>query len=385
MTGGAAGPEYGRYESMPSTPRRLPRFGGGLPAALVLALALSAPGGPLAADGPVTVRDDNGNVVTLAKPAERVAALPPPLGTFAVSIAGGPRRIVAVHPWSKEAMLQGTLARYFPDLRDMPTGAVGQGHMPNIEELIRLRPDLVFQLGMAGNAAVESIRAAGLPVLAINVSGNKDVNWIEMLGKGLGAEPRAGAILAWRTQVQHMIEERLRDLPAAHRPSVVHISRFRPMLSVVAGGHFRNWQIELAGGVNPAAEIPQISAVIEPEMLLVWNPDVILLNAFETGLRPDDLYRDARFSTLSAVVNRRVYAWPIGGDRWEAPTQESPLGWMWLSALLHPARFDWAMDVEMAKAHTLLYGHSPTPEEMRATLRLHDNAGSAGYERFDIR
>ncbi len=335
------------------------------------------------AEGPVTITDVNGDSVTLKRTAERVAALPPPLGTFAVSVSGGADRIVTVHPWSKAAMLRGTLAGYFPKLRDLHAGAVGQDFMPNIEELIRLSPDLVFQIGSFGKAQVDLIRSAGLPVLTINITGGDDaVDWLPMLGAAFGTDRRARAILNWRLAVKARIEAATRDLPRSRRPTVIHISRFHSALAVVGGAHIRSWQIELAGGINLAAGIKRFNAQIDAEQLLSWDPDVILLNAFEENLKPADIYGDPRFAGLSAVVHRRVYAWPLGGDRWEAPTQESPLGWMWLSRLLQPDLFSWSMADEIVKGHMLLYGHSPPLGMIPAILRVRDNAGSRDYERL---
>lgn len=364
-----------------STPKRVAS-----PTILAVALLAGASAPQAGGAEGKTVTDPNGNSVTLARAAERVAALPPPLGTFVVSVAGGPERIVTVHPWSKAAMLRGTLVEYFPKLRDLNAGAVGQDFMPNIEELVRLAPDLVFQVGSFAGAQTDLVRAAGLPLLTINITAGDDaVAWLPMLGAALGAETSARDILAWRMSVRSAIEAVTRDLPQKARPTVIHVSLFGSALAVVGGAHIRSWQIGLAGGVNLAAGFRQVNVQIDPEQLLAWDPDVILLNAFDDELRPSRFYEDPRFAGLSAVINRRVYAWPIGGDRWEAPTQESPLGWMWLSRLLQPQLFDWSMPDEIARGHTLLYGHAPSPARTWEILRMRENAGSKDYERLFAR
>lgn len=334
-------------------------------------------------DWPRTITDVNGYRVTLDGPSQRSAPLPPPLGTFAVAISGGTDRIVAVHPWSKSVMQEGVLQDYFPAVADIPTGAIGAGFMPNVEELLLADPDLVFQVGFVGDDVVEPITAVGLPVLTIDIGSRDDArDWIPMLGQVYGEEHHARAILDWRDRTQEQITHTLADLDPANRPTVAHLTAYGQQLRVVGSGHFRNWQIRLAGGVNVAEELDTGAQSISPEQLLVWDPDIILLTAFQPDLVPEKLYSDPIFQDLTAVEQRQIYAFPVGGDRWEAPVAESPLGWMWLSELLHPEIFDWPLKAEISAAHQLLYDHQPNPDSFARMLRMKDNAESLNYDRY---
>ncbi|WP_375568835.1 ABC transporter substrate-binding protein [Ahrensia marina] len=354
-----------------------------LVAGVLAAAALAGATLGKADDAPVTITDVNGNTVTLAAPSVRSAPLPPPLGTFAIAIPGDADHLVAAHPWSKAVMMQGSLSGYFPNLVDLPTGAIGGGFVPNIEELLATDPDLVFQVGFMGEDVLAPIMATGLPVLTINVTANDDaVDWIPMMGAAYGVEDRAQTILSWRQNTLASITETLADLPDEGRPTVAHLARYGDALRVVGGGHFRSWQIEAMGGVNVAAEVPQRSAEISAEQLIVWDPDVILLNAFQPELTPQMVYDNPVLQSLTAVRERQIYAFPVGGDRWEAPVAESPLGWMWLSELLHPDRFQWDYTAEITSAHQLLYGHAPEAGDIARMLRIDANQNSAGYERF---
>lgn len=331
----------------------------------------------------VTVTDVNGFSVTLTEPSQRSAPLPPPLGTFAIAIPGDADHLVTAHPWSKSVMMQGSLAGYFPSLAELPTGAVGGGFVPNIEELLATDPDLVFQVGFIGDDVLAPIIAAGLPVLTINVTANDDaMDWIPMMGAAYGVEDRADRILSWRQETLASITRILADLSDEDRPTVAHLARYGDALRVVGGGHFRSWQIEAMGGVNVASDVRQRSAEISAEQLIAWDPEILLLNAFQPDLTPQMVYNDPVLQSLRAVRERRVYAFPVGGDRWEAPVAESPLGWMWLSELLHPDRFRWDDTAEITAAHEMLYGQAPSPGAIGQILKLDANQGSTGYERF---
>lgn len=332
---------------------------------------------------PRTITDVNGYSATLAAPSERSAPLPPPLGTFGIAISGGAERVVSVHPWSRAVMLEGSLVDYFPSVADISTDAIGAGFVPNIEELLASDPDVVFQVGFLGPDVLDPITAVDLPVLTINVTASDDArDWIPMLGEVYGAEDHAQAILAWRDDVQAEITDSLAGLAPEDRPTVAHISAYGEQLRVVGGTHFRSWQIELAGGINVAAEIDHRSQQISYEQLLAWDPDIVLLHAFQADLVPQMIYDDPLLQDLTAVQDRRVYAFPVGGDRWEAPVAESPLGWMWLSELLHPEIFDWDLEAEIAEAHQLLYGLSPDSDAYERILKVAANSGSEGYDRY---
>nr|WP_163502169.1 ABC transporter substrate-binding protein [Halomonas socia] len=321
--------------------------------------------------------------MALDAPAQRSAPLPPPLGTFAVAISGGTERVVTVHPWSQAVMQAGALHDYFPGVTDIPTGAIDAGFMPNIEELLASAPDLVFQVGFLGEDVLQPIAAAGLPFLTIDVTPNDDArDWIAMLGEVYGEEAHAKAILEWRDAVQAQIVEALAELTTEDRPTVAHVSGYGEQLRVVGGTHYRSWQIEMAGGMNVASDIAHHSQAIGPEQLLVWDPDIILLHAFQADLVPQMLYDDPLLQDLTAVRERRVYAFPVGGDRWEAPVAESPLGWMWLSELLHPEIFAWDLRAEISAAHELLYGHTPSEGAYARMLRVSANEGSEGHDRY---
>ncbi|MGO7165380.1 hypothetical protein ACCS78_41040, partial [Rhizobium johnstonii] len=58
------------------------------------------------------------------------------------------------------------------------------------------------------------------------------------------------------------------------------------------------------------------------------------LNAFEAKLNVDWVYNDPILSLTNAAKSKRVYKMPLGGYRWDPPSQESPLSWMWTANLL---------------------------------------------------
>ncbi|CAB3738667.1 corrinoid ABC transporter substrate-binding protein [Achromobacter denitrificans] len=331
---------------------------------------------------PVAFNDMLGNAVSLPAPTQRAVTLPMPAGSLLISLDGGVAHLAGMHPNAHELMRDGPLARIFPAIAAVRTDVTRSGFVPNVETLLMMQPDLVWQWGHMGDDLIAPLRNAGLPVAAL-VYGTEDRTreWIRLIGLSLGQEARAQAQLQWRDRVRAGIRAVTDGLPAGERPGVLYLSRYAPQLRAAGGNTSFDDDIALAGGRNVSASIASGQAV-NMEQIMAWAPDVILLNNFEPGLTPDTLYGDPLFADIPAVRDRRVYKVPLGGYLWDPPSQESPLYWQWLSQVLHPDRFAWPLRDDLARAYAELYGHHPAASEIDAVLRVEMNRGGAGYDRF---
>ncbi len=82
---------------------------------------------------------------------------------------------------------------------------------------------------------------------------------------------------------------------------------------------------------------------------------------------PSDLYNDPRWQSVDAVKNHRVYRTPLGGYRWDPPSHESSLSWLWLTGLLQPERARDNLRQAMRDWFGFLYSHELTDEEAMAS------------------
>ena len=108
----------------------------------------------------------------------------------------------------------------------MRTDVTRSGFVPNVETLLMMQPDLVWQWGHMGDDLIAPLRNAGLPVAAL-VYGTEDRTreWIRLIGLSLGQEARAQAQLQWRDRVRAGIRAVTDGLPAGERPGVLYLSR----------------------------------------------------------------------------------------------------------------------------------------------------------------
>jgi len=344
-------------------------------------LLMVCAGGAAAGDA-VSFTDQKGRRVSLPEPAERVVTIPIPAASMFMAMDGGSDRLGGMHPKSKSALEEGILKDIFPAAVDIPSDVVGQGFMPNIEELLSVDPDLVFQWAHQGDDIIRPIENAGLTV-ATFLYGTEEYaeEWLRIMGTVLGRTDKADALIDWRRQTRKEIEAKVAVIPQDERPRVLYFLRFLSSKTVAGTGTYNDFYIGLTGGRNPAAELPGFKEV-NAEQIVAWDPEVILLNGFEGDLSPADVYADPLLADVSAVRNKRVYKVPLGGYRWDPPNQESPLMWKWLTMVFYPDRFDWPLRAEMADKYRFIYGHDLTDAETDGILRMKMNASAAHYGRF---
>ncbi|MEO1018259.1 MAG: ABC transporter substrate-binding protein [Pseudomonadota bacterium] len=330
----------------------------------------------------LTITDQNDREVTLEGPAERVVTIPIPAASMFIALDGGTEHLAGMHPRSKTAVMEGVLGTFFPQSKEIPSDVVGEGFMPNVEALLALDPDLVFQWAHRGDDIIDPLLNAGLNVLTFRYGTDELARgWIEMMGTVVGNPEKSKRLIGWREEVLAEIEAQSAGLDDTEKPRTMYFLRFLEDLRVAGDDVFQNVSIGIAGGQNPAADGAGWRSV-NREQILAWDPEIILLNGFETELTPGHVYADPVLQDVSAVRNRRIYKMPLGGYRWDPPNQESPLSWMWLAMVLHPERFDFPLRQAIAENYQWIYGQTPTSAQIDDILRLEIHDDAAGYDRF---
>ncbi len=346
----------------------------------VLAAALAC-GAAFAA--PVEVTDQYGRTTKLEKPAGRIVTVPIPAASLTMAVDGSEEHLKGMNPSAKQALKEGILGKFFPKAVDIDSDiVVGEGFAPNVETLLTLNPDVVFQWGDRGDDIVKPLEAAKLPVVLLKYGTQEDLEtWIGMFGSILGKSGRAGEILSWHRSERANLDSAVAAIPAEKRPKILYLYRYGDGIKIGGKNSYFDYFIKMVGGQNPAEEAPSESQISE-EQLLAWDPDIILLNGFQSALSPADIHANANLAGVKAVRDRRVYKMPLGGYRWDPPNQESPLMWKWLAMLTHPDRFSWDLRADIVKAYKFLYSQEPTQQDIDDILRMPMNATAANYGRF---
>lgn len=347
-------------------------------------VALLAGISTVAAADQISIVDQRDRTVTLDGEAKRVVTIPIPAASMFISVDGGTERLVAMHQLSKTAIKGRILQRFYPDALSIPSNITGKGFsfVPNVEELLALEPDLVFQWGHLNDDIIDPLVNAGLNVALIKIGPEAATRkWLNIMGTVTGKPEKAKAMIKWRDEVMAELKTATADIADDQKPRTLYFMNYLSKLRVAGGPSYNNFYINLAGGKNPARELGMFQEV-GIEQVIAWNPEVILLNGFEAKLSPQDVYNNPNLADVAAVKNRRVYKMPLGGYRWDPPNQESPLTWLWLSMILHPEKFNWDMYERINSNYQLMYGQDVSKDDVENILRFDMNADAANYDMF---
>jgi len=349
-----------------------------LPWGVALAAAL-APAVATAAEAPAPL-DQRGRMVGVAAPASRVVTFNSVLWLY-LTVEGGTRPIAGASASTVGTVTGGLLGRIFPDAARIPTRVAADGFfLPNVEEILRLRPDAVFQwAGRNDPAYLEPLDRVGLPVIGLRQT-RAEADYFDtarLVGHVSGRPERVEALIERYRALYAELDRDLAALGPEPAPRVLFLWKRQPLVPI-EGSNFFSRLIERSGGENVAAERRRPGAV-SLETALAWNPQVILLFCCDRTT-PDDLYRDPAWAAVAAIRDRRVYKIPAGGSRF-ADLVEGPLFSMWLAEILHPGLPRRLRD-RFVETFRDVYGETLDESRLDATLHRAANRGSAGYERF---
>ena len=262
------------------------------PFTLALGLALGL-GVISCSDGPPTTGerevDDFGDTVTAgtqATPA-RIVSLNPTSTELLFAIGAGPR-IVGRTQWD----VWPDEARSIPD--------VGPGLRPNVEAVLARRPDLVILYASEDNrSAAGQLRAAGVRTLALKIDSiGSFVRGARLLGLATGRHTEAALVV---DSVMRTLE-RVRGATAGlERPGVFWHIWDSPIITIGAGSYMSEL-VEIAGGRNIYADLPEPSASVALEDIVRRDPDIVL--AGPDGARA--MRESAAWRALPAVREGRI-------------------------------------------------------------------------------
>lgn len=342
-----------------------------------LMLVAAAPAVADTSEDGVRAEDALGETITLVQPAQRVVAIPMPSASVLTAVDQSADLLVGMHRQAKTDAEGGLLFRLFPALSSVSTDVVGEGFTPNVEEVLKVRPDLVLQWGDRGDALIAPLKAVGLTVAGLRYGGETELrHWLGLMSALTGQPERATELIAWREEIMDRLSP-ISRLPPSEKPRTLYLLRARSGFVAAGEGTFNHESMRLTGGRNAAAGLSGFKPV-NAEQIVAWDPEVILLNTFEPGLTTAFIETHPLLSLTSAARNGRVHMMPVGGYRWDPPSAESPLAWLWLAQKLQPTHSG-LTDTDLIEAtlegFMLVYGK--TLHEVQARRILFGEGGDA--------
>ncbi|KFZ37793.1 ABC transporter substrate-binding protein [Shewanella mangrovi] len=263
--------------------------------------------------------------------------------------------------------------KFIPSITNTELSTMGGSGDVNVEQLMRLHPDLMLVAEGFPKTKKVQLEAAGIAVVDFTSDSFAALlHRVTVVGEMLGpdATKRAKAYTDYFAWNQQRVAERLVNVPADKRVRV-YVASGTPLTTSGRPSLNQDW-MDFGGAIN-VAEHWQLASVmpndtnVNIESVLAANPDVII------AMRKRDvaaIKKDPRWRTVSAVKNNRIYANPRGLFWWSRNTSEEALQFLWLATKLYPQQFkDIDMKQETHDFYQKFYNIDLSDDDVEAFLQ----------------
>ena len=317
---------------------------------MLLSLAACSSAGGGSGDGKTTrtITDHSGRTVEIPKDIERIVVcdiypLPSVLAIFFDSAD----KIVGMANQSMTAAENSLLSELYPEILEASTDFI-DGTSVNVEELLKLEPDVVFYGGT--QQIGEQLENAGIPAVSVS-AGKWDYdaietlnNWILLLSEMFPQNDRYETVKAYSRSVYDRVRERVSGLSDAEREKIFFLFQYNDSTITTSGKHFfGQWWADAIGAKNVGEEMEtDNSTAVSMEQIYAWNPARILITNFN-AVQPSDLINNTvgnyDWSPVDAVVNGKVNKMPLGMYRSYTCGVDTPVTLIWMAKTVYPDLF----------------------------------------------
>jgi iron complex transport system substrate-binding protein len=339
------------------------------------------------------VVDHGGNAVNVPNKIERIVItdifpIPAVLSVFFNSAS----KIVGIAPTSASAAKNSLLSQIYPEILNAKSDFMN-GNVINVEELMKLNPDVVFY-SENNNEQKDVLEKAGFCAIGISANG-WHYDCIETLNQWLKTltevfkysddiqilEERSNKAIKKSNEINGMIKEKISTLKDEEKKKVFFLFQYNDSTMITSGKNFfGQWWADASGCINVAKELEKDNAVpTNLEQIYAWDPEMIFLTNFTTAL-PADLYENKigsyNWSEVKAVKDKEVYKMPLGMYRTYTPGIDTPITLLWFAKTAYPDMFK---DVDLMKEtreyYKDIFSVDLTDDQIKSIFNPNANAG----------
>jgi len=248
----------------------------------------------------------------------------------------------------------------------------GRGNTVNLENVVRLMPDLVLDVGDTSATYVSLAdrvqEQTHTPAVLIGGRLAEAADTLRNVGSVLGAAERAEALARYAEGVLAEVGKATAKVPPASRPSV-YVARGPRGLETAVAGSIGSEVVDLVGARNVAGKetAPRTIVDVSPEQILAWQPDVILTvdRRFHAAIRSDPVWGE-----VTAVQTGNIHFVPDLPFSWldNPPAPNRLIGLLWLGKLLYPALFPHDIRAKARRFYALFYQQAPNDAQLDGLL-----------------
>lgn len=262
------------------------------------------------------IKDDLGKDIKLPGEVNRAVSLAPNLTEIIFAVGAG-EKLVGVT----------SFCNYPEEAKKIQK--VGDTLKPNIENIIALKPDVVFvSTDSQLESFTETLKKQGISVFVTSPGSLEDIyRSIGKIGEIFGKSTKAESVIGDLKKRVARVELKTKD--SEKIKTFVQIDR---SLYTIGEESFLTDLIERAGGVSVTKDVVTAYPKISKEMALALNPEIIILSESADNDLPNEVFKNS-----SAVKNGRVYK--INADILSRPAPRIVDALEQIAKSLHPEKF----------------------------------------------
>ena len=222
---------------------------------------------------PCEITDSSGRTATLYRPLRRVVTFSGESLETLRSLGFDMEKVVAVDKYSHEKRT------FFPECREKKN--VGSIWSPDMEQVLSVRPDAVFLYATISTAACDEIQRkleASVPGIRVfRFDCFKPATYpgeIRTVASIIGESERGDEFASFYGSTMDRIRDGTAGIPDSEKTRVYF--EYWTDYKTVASGSGYNEKVELAGGMNPFAGETAEYPVVDPEAVIVTDPEVVV-------------------------------------------------------------------------------------------------------------
>ena len=245
----------------------------------------------------ITFTDDLGNTIVLTGTAQRIVSLAPSVteSLFAIG-AGG------------QVVGRTDYCDYPEEVKILPSIGGFSADSISMEAIIALEPDLVIGGSTYQADVIKALQDAGIPAFVSQPSSlEKIMDALSLYGRVTGHEDEAAAVVGGMQSRIDTVKETVSAIPADQRPTVFYEVWHEPLMSA-NGKTVVGELIDLAGGVNIFADLPNEYPTISVEQIVEVDPQFIIgPSSHGDQMTAEVIGAREGWGGLSAVKNKAIY------------------------------------------------------------------------------
>lgn len=282
-------------------------------------------------------------------------------------------KLVGINPGAKVDAENSILSKMAPEILEVSDSFM-KGSEVNVEELLKLKPDVVFYYGGFSKQG-ELYDELGINAVDTRPQKRGDalemmMIWVKVIGEVFENEKDIKEIIDYGTEIIGQIEEKTSQIEDDKKVKALTLFRLSEKEITVSGkGNQGDSWLQLTGAVNMAADIKGTTNA-DMEQIYKWNPEIIYV--FDNAM-PEDLINNTikgqDWSKVKAVQNGRVYKIPVGIARWFPPSGDAPLMLKWMAQKNYPKLFDYYnMEEEIKSYYKKYYKYDIADDDIHRIL-----------------